>query len=355
MLRQTLIILFTSLIFLGCKDELDIEELTELTTPWQEDDRFLFETKVQFNTHADGERIHFMGRNHFSTIELREGDTIEYVQHAIHWLEHNQNARMPITDELFVTANQNTVRIASTLDPVLQGASQFIQLREIDPEFTHIDFPSFWLSEAMAVNENNVCLIPYQYRSDDNTGGIRVLKVQVAFNNDFMEVEASARFTISDNGFPIRSIYTMGDDFIITNDRKVYVLTSGNEIIETADFPVSNIFEVGDQVFGIRGNQLYRFTEGFTWTEAATVDRNLELVSYDVVEGKTIGVYNSQIFLFELDGDDLQITELNNDGLFGHEITSVDAFNGTVYVATLSGVFVKNLEDFWEERVREEG
>lgn len=351
---QSYFLLLFLLIFWGCKDDLDIEVPVESAVSWLEDDRFLFETKVQFNTHSDGERIHFMGRDHFSTIELVEDDTTELVQHAFHWLNYNQHGRMPITDELFITASQNIVRIASTLNPVLQGASQYINLAEKDPDFEFIETPSFWMSEAIAVNADNICLIPYHYRLADNSGGIRVLKVKVALN-EFMTIEETEIITISDGGFPLRSIYAFGNDFLITNDRKVFFLDQNNQVTEAADFPVSNLFEIDGIWFGIRSDKLYRTVDGRAWTEAGTINPDLGLVSYDQLEGKTIGVYNSQIFLFELDGDQLQITELNNDGLFGHEITSVDVFNGKVYVATLSGVFVKELEHFWEERVREEG
>ncbi|MDW3196090.1 MAG: hypothetical protein R8G66_27205 [Cytophagales bacterium] len=354
MLRQSLFIILLSLMIWGCKDDLDVEEPVEPAVSWLEDERFLFETKVQFNTHADGERIHFMGRDHFSTIELAADDTTEVIQHAFHWLNYNQHGRMPITDELFITASQNIVRIASTLNPVLQGASQYINLAELDPDFAFIETPSFWMSEAIAVNEENVCLIPYHYRLTDNIGGIRVLKVKVALN-EFMTIAETEIITISDSGFPIRSIYAFGNDFLITDDRNVFFLDQNNQITVAAEFPVSNLFQINGQWFGIRGEKLYRTVDGRAWTEAGTINPDLGLVSYDQLVGKTIGVFNSQIFLFELEGDQLQISELNNDGLFGHEITSVDVFNGKVYAATLSGVFVKDLEHFWEERVQEEG
>lgn len=356
MLRQVFYTLFISLIFFGCRDELGIEEpVVEPSVPWQEDERFLFETKVQTNTHSDGDRIYFMGRNHFSTIGLLQDDTIESVEHAIQWLQYYQHARMPISDELFVTANLNTVRIGSTREPVLQGASQFLHLDELDPEFKNMAFPSFWLSEAIGVNDHKECLITYWFETEDGQFGIRALKVRVAFNSDFMEIEETSTINITDSGFSVRSIYSIGRDFIITTDRKTYLLDESNQLLEVSETPLFNIFQIGNQWFGVFINTLYRSGDGRSWTEVGEIDRPLELISYDVLEGRTIGVYNSQLFVLELESDIIQITELNNDGLFGHKITSVDTFNGKVYVATLSGVFVKDLEDFWEEKVIEEG
>ncbi len=354
MIRSFFCILIISLVFLGCKDELGIDEpKIESTVSWQEDERFLFETKFQTNTHADGERIHFMGRNHFSTIGLFQDDTTEYVQHAIQHLAYHQLARMPITDELFVTANLNTVRIGSSREPVLQGASQYLHLDEVDPEFSFTAFPSFWLSEAIGVNDENECLITYHFETEEGQFGIRALKVRVAFNNDFMEIEEMSTINMSNSGFSVRSIYTIGKGFLITTDRKTYLVDESNQLIEVSDTPLSNIFQIDNQWFGVFLNTLFRSEDGLAWTEVGEVDRPLELISYDVLEGRTIGVYNSQLFLFELENDEIRITELDNEGLFGHEITSVDIFNGKVYVATLSGVFAKDLDDFWEEKVTE--
>ncbi len=355
MLRHSLIILCLSLMLWGCKDELDIEEPVAPSTPWQEDDRFLFDIKVQFNTHADGERIHFMGRNHFSTIELMDDDTIEYVQHAFQWLEYQQSAQMPITDELFITANLNTVRIASTRDPVLQGASQFLQLKEIDPEFSFIQFAPFWRGEAIGVNDDNVCLIAYQYETVDGEFGLRALKVRVTFNDSFMEIDEMSMIDIPDSGFGIRSILPVGDDFLISTGRSNYYLDENNQLEEVLAQSLNNLFQVDNEWIGTTTRSVYRSSDGLTWTEGGTPDRILDLISFDKMGDHTIGIYNSQIFLFDIEGDNLQITELDNEGLFGHEITSVDTFNDRVYVATLSGVFVKDLEDFWKERVREEG
>lgn len=355
MLRQLLILLFASLVLWGCKDELNIEEPITPSTPWQEDERFLFETKVQFNSHADGERIYFMGRNHFSTIELLEDDTLEYIQHAFQWLEYHQSAQMPITDELFVTANLNTVRIANTREPVLQGASQFLQLKEIDPEFSFIQFPPFWRGEAIGVNDDNVCLITYQYETNDGEFGLRALKVRVTFNDTFMEIAEMSTVDVPNDGFGVRAILPIEDDFLLSLGQNTLLLDENNQLEEVLAAPLNNLFKVDNEWIGLHSRSVFRSADGRTWIEGGTPDRNLELISFDKMDGHTIGIYNSQIFLFELGSDELQITELNNEGLFGHEITSVDTFNEKVYVSTLSGVFVKDLEDFWEVRIREEG
>ncbi len=41
------------------------------------------------------------------------------------------------------------------------------------------------------------------------------------------------------------------------------------------------------------------------------------------------------------------VRELVNDGLAGNAITSISLFNNKVYATTLSGVFTKELEEFF--------
>ena len=114
------------------------------------------------------------------------------------------------------------------------------------------------------------------------------------------------------------------------------------------------MFEVEDKLYGLTfrfsESKLYESENGLSWNYLGILDNSFRLLNYSTVDGKTIAYYYSQIFQIERSDSGFDIKELSVEGLFGHRITSITEFKGRVYVTTLSGVFYKDLEDFWIEK-----
>ncbi len=114
------------------------------------------------------------------------------------------------------------------------------------------------------------------------------------------------------------------------------------------------IFKVDGQIFGFGWQEMYTSSDGLSWTKIADIDPVFQSINMVEIEGRTIGHRTDQIFLFTIEDNTLSIVELTNEGLEGNQITSVAAFNGKVYVTTLSGVFTKSIEDFFTEKAVDE-
>lgn len=350
--QKVYLLLVCVFFFQSCSDDNEVSPEADPTPIWEEDDRFLFEWKVQYNTHFDGNALHFMGRNHFSTIWLE--DTIEHHQHAVQFLEYNQNAKMPISDLHFVTGDQRTVRIAQNAEPVLSGGSVYIHMEELDPEFGWTNYPPFWISDAMATNDLHETLIPYTYLKEDNLVGSRLLKVRIT-DDLFPQIEETNIFTVPEGGFEIAAIYAFEDFFLIADYRRTYRLGIDNQLVEVSDQSLYRIFTIDNLLYAISDGKLFQSGDGSVWVEVQSdINSQLRLLNFDVVDGKTIAFYNSQLFLFENIEGTIRITELENEGLYGHQITSVASFNSRIYVTTFSGVFHKSTEHFLVEKLEEE-
>ena len=127
-----------------------------------------------------------------------------------------------------------------------------------------------------------------------------------------------------------------------------------DELEKILDEGFIRMFEVEDKLYGLTfrfsESKLYESENGLSWNYLGILDNSFRLLNYSTIDGKTIAYYYSQIFQIERSDSGFDIKELSVEGLFGHRITSITEFKGIVYVTTLSGVFYKDLEDFWIEK-----
>ncbi|MBN7812283.1 hypothetical protein J0A68_15120 [Algoriphagus sp. H41] len=89
----------------------------------------------------------------------------------------------------------------------------------------------------------------------------------------------------------------------------------------------------------------------FELVRIATVNRFLR---FKFLEDRVV-VWTAEDRIFELkdfrDVSKIRLVELENKGLEGIQVKDVELFNGSVYVSTNGGFFVKEEADFWAEKV----
>ena len=350
-MRKNTIGVILLVLFASCEKE-KITVPVESEILWQEDERFLFDLKVQFNSCADTTNLYLLGRENFSHIQLK--DSTEEVSHSVLGINYNQNHKMPITPRLFLAANYYGVEISPSINPVLANASFFFLPKEADSTFLDFAFPPFWLSEAMLINARGECLIPYSYPIDPSQGnyGLKVFLVTTSIRGqykDLVDILKTESFTISEQP-SVEALHCIDDDFYIVDHRSTIKIDDAHTPRTVSNVPLYRIFKVDNILYGLSNENLYTSGDGEDWSFVGNLDYVHMLMNYSSVGDSTIAYYNSQLFHLRRANTGLTITELSNEGLYGNEITSVSAFHGKVYVTTLSGVFHKNYDDFWIEK-----
>ncbi|MEL7006731.1 MAG: hypothetical protein AAFN93_28995, partial [Bacteroidota bacterium] len=159
----------------SCSD--DDEVIPALEPLWEPDERFLFDLKIQYNSFADDNDLYFIGRDKISHLELI--DSTEVLESSFILMEYNQNHKMPISSEIFATADDKRVRIASTEDPVNDVKDIYLNIEDLNPDFNGFEFPNFQRSEAMAINSRRECLIPYSTSDSWNLMLVRLSNEEV--------------------------------------------------------------------------------------------------------------------------------------------------------------------------------
>lgn len=150
----------------------------------------------------------------------------------------------------------------------------------------------------------------------------------------------------------LSSVIAYKEKFLISAPRGQYEIaiidTSGNLTVSTdIQGGVSTFFVKGDTVLAFTNytGNLYHSTNGSDWTFWFG-----NLPPYDLrfflVQDKLCFYIYSQ--LFWLDAANLQIEELDNEGLQSNEINSVNVFHNKVWITTLSGLFTKPLDRFFD-------
>ena len=340
----TLLLLAAITLTYGCGSDDDGPTAVE-PSAWEEDERFLFENKVQFNSFADDENLFFMGRQFMSHITIADG--MEQIEISGFFLQHSTQFQMPVSSELFLTANERIALITSTQNPVSDVSNFYLDMEKVDPGFQGFDFPHFSRSQAMAINSRNQCLIPYV-----TEGHWNLLLADVTLRaNEIVDTLQTQIYSQPNVSFGWTRLNVFDDVFYVSRLNGTYRIDATREMRQVTDVGFYRMFEVDDTLYGLDFDELYASQDGITWAFIGNLDPVFSELKFTKIENKTIAFRFSQIWIVEETAEGFNITELDNEGLFGHQINSIAVFNGKVYLSTFSGVFSKDLEDFFEEKV----
>ena len=139
------------------------------------------------------------------------------------------------------------------------------------------------------------------------------------------------------------------DIFLVAMNAESYVIDSDGtvNIAQGIETPVSQYFSANDTLFAVKHYPVelyFSVDRGYTWNLFATGFPAYKIKFFQVNNQLCFYVF-SQIVTIDLQNGLIQ--ELDNTGLEGSEITSVNEYDGKVWITTLSGMFKKNIEDFF--------
>ena len=133
-------------------------------------------------------------------------------------------------------------------------------------------------------------------------------------------------------------------------DGGTYKINATRTALRVSSSALYKMFRIDDQLYGLHNRELYASDQGNNWELVGNVDFNFSLLNYQLVEGKTIAYYNSQLFHIEYKEDGIHATELDNTGMESHKITSVARLGPRVLSDYFIRKFFKEYNSFLQPK-----
>ncbi len=278
------------------------------------------------------------------------------------------NNRFPISDKVLAFRNEHQVMLVAPQNVGLSGKEITYAIRDLDPDFQFFFELPFFVSDAVGIDGNGTVLIPYHSASNGKAkSSPDFLMIKTRLVND--ELEVLEIKLIKEDYFP-----GMTGVFRLTSFEKFFQLNIGpytfnigaSEVPELKHELESKSFNYGNEIItfgvasGINVLHVYRSDlEGQNTTLISTF-QNASILELEFTEinGKIIGYGKSQLFLVELNENEIQTKELENTGLEGGWISSIVQVGSDKVLVTLAstpgfdrqGGYFKPIEKFFDEK-----
>jgi len=262
--------------------------------------------------------------------------------------------KLPISSLFYPLINPNTgiVDFYSTRNPVSAGSRASVKLSQFDSSFVAFNYPPSYSSEGAVINNRNQCLIGY--RDNDGIIGASLLIVELAADNDFgvtnLDVVSTSKITGNFELQFLISLHSIDEHFFVTGNH-TFRISPDLEFETVFEDRFYKIFKYDNKIYGATRDEIYVSTnQGLDWQKLFEFGGSGALfdVNFYEIDGHLVATEDSQLFDFNFTDTTLEIKEILNTGLEGNEITSVALFNDKVYISTLSGLFEKELDMFFE-------
>lgn len=354
------------LILISCEKEKIVEVLVEKEFNWKTLDGFQYNDVVQMNGYATDDRIFFLGHNSFTSIV---SDSINHPGSAFggnvarydNWYEQPSDRKLPICADYFLSYNQlgGWLVFIPTMNPVTSDSQAYLNIDIIDSTYGHFDFVHFSLGECIAINRKNQSLIPYiSYIESKNVLKLALVDVEVEKPMSYYQLKTTKVKILKVPDayqYNVIAIESIGDYFFLSTNSKVYRIDSLGNIENVLDTRLYRFIEISEELYGFGYNNIYISSDnGLTWDKGYEINPDLKLLNYTKINNKLIGYRFGQLWELSIDDNELIVNELDNDGLDGVSITSVNKFDNKVYLSSLSGVYYKSIDDFFEYKIEQE-
>lgn len=197
------------------------------------------------------------------------------------------------------------------------------------------------------VIKSKYILAPYETDFQAGKSTLSLLKIDTSRN---CTVTSSKEIVLNNKFYSgSYSSWAYFDKFFLTHDSQTYrVDTLGNFKCLTDAFKghdITQMFTLNDKLFALGwGNLFVSSDQGESWNLFLNLKgTDWGYLQYYNVGDEVYSIYMSQIGRVTLNGSNLTITELDNDGLEGNLITSVTKCGKYAFVTTLSGLFYRDV------------
>lgn len=328
-----------------------IIETVEIEVPlvkaWQENEEFRFYGKIRTNSLATEDMLLVDGPYIFNKI-LPDGSVEEEGKR-----HHPEFYKLPIHKDYFLDFNTaaGVVKFSNHTSPLDTDAR--VNFHTIEEGFEQIDLGSTVHARvSISINEEGQCLIPIRNQNINDSLILYLFKVEIPSPFVLTRITDTIRVTIPMEDIEIKNAIGFEDYFLISTPEGVYKINddgSYRQVIDSSN--VLRFFEHGGKVYAIETNltQVFHISsdEGENWISKGGYPEPL----YESQSlGDSLIVYRfDRLYTLFLGEDSYRLRQLNNEGLERAKITSVASFGNTVYVTTLTGVYQRDLDLFYED------
>lgn len=361
-MKNILYLIIFAITMVSCEKEKIVE--VEKEYKWKSHADFRYNEIVQMNSYATNDLLFFIGYDSFSSLVP---DSISHpdlpfggsTAHYNIWNELPGDRKMPICDDYFFVYNKATdwIGFYPTLNPVLSRSMIAFDIKSVDSSFVSFEFQHFMSGTCVAINNKKQALIPYQ--SHDDLGlRLKLMLLDIKVDKDYYVYLDTLKTTtiriLDEYQSNLIQLQSVGDYFFLTTDSKVYRVDNLGNIDNVLETRLNRIIESSGTLYGFgRGNIYISSDNGLTWNTGYTVQYEYSLLNYTKIDDKIIAYRYGQLWEIIINETGVEAKELDNDGLDGVSITSVSKFDGKVYLSTLSGVYYKLADDFFDYKIEE--
>ena len=263
-------------------------------------------------------------------------------------------------NQIAVTVAETFINISPTSHLTLSGAGAGIQpLLQGDSQFIRFHAPFIRSAQTIEQVGNRYLLVPFLAKSTTQKKAFAYLVPITRKQLDNLpRLETSTPKTIeflsAFNGrlsIQPYSLFSHGSHFYISFGDDTYrVDTLGNlKAYGAPMYSTSGMFRLGNFLFAVNPNgRLYSSNnEGNSFSLFADLNNTLwGFLSFAQVGSETIAFYRDQLWLLALEGNVLQIRELQNEGLERSTITGIFACADKIFVTTHFGTFYRTANGF---------
>jgi hypothetical protein len=357
MKKTTLFLLLSILVFIGCTKE----KIIEIPVPvdkqyrWKVDSNFLFNNSIVMNSFATENELYLYGK-YFSVLSYNEKGKQKVENYTLRG-QSNANFKMPISPSFFINTYQNTVIFIPTQGPVTANNASYYGFGYINPNLvTTLELPPYDLGQCMAINNKNQALIPFSSYNptvsvvDGEYFNFLLADIKVVNDGQRAEVAQTKIVTIKNGGYALTNLFSHKDYFISYLRFNYKIYSDGRVKPIAPNYALRKILQKSDTLyaFSTDGSLLRSTNDAEDWIKLGTGTSSLIFANFYLVNNEVVGAYFDQLYHLKINGNSLDIKELDNDGLVTRYITSVSKFKDKVFVTTLTGVYTVDFKTFFK-------
>lgn len=344
MRKIKLLLLLVSITALSCKKkEIVVQEKeVEKTYKWQEYPAFRGRSSVQMNSQALADRLLIIGPGTFY-IHRRTGFSSSTKPIPL------TLRKMPINKDYHISMNQYGYLYLNQ-HKEYSVVNNEIKITDWDANFERFDFPLDTESEAFSINNQNQALLAYVIKGEHGKS-VKLLLIDLDATHTAKELKVvnNQAIDIADNY--TSAVSTINDQFYFTSNKATYRISPDGSLIKLNTPLMTRFIEQNGVIYGMTSDSFYTSTDnGVTWNVAGKNSDNLSSWNFTKVADKIVIHRFGQISTIEFTPNSYSLKVLENDILASKQITSVAMFDDEVYVTTMSGVYTRKLENFFEEK-----
>ena len=347
-MKKAFILLSFVMILLGCEKTIEVEKVYN----WTEHKDFKYANVAQLNSYANDDQLFLLNYKWFNI--LNEDDELMVLST---WFNLPSDKKLPICSDFFMMYNTwGSLMFKPTANSINAYTSLLFHLNDLDKDFSYFEFVSYYLGECALINQNNQVLVPYVTRIESQSQlkvALIDISVEYGIYDTFLDTTSVKLIEIPTVQNYVLSTTTYKKNFFVTAGNSVFRINEKGDVIEVLDHRLYNIVELEGTLYGVSEDYMYHSSdEGLTWIQSYKIPTiwNIRLTKLD---NKIIGYLDDKLYKFEINEGGLEIFELDNDGLEGKSITSLSKFNDKIYATSLSGVYYKSANDFFDSVIED--